>query len=214
MRANELCASAACWCVLLQRRRGAGPTTIGITRPSEGQILQSGGCRTTERGNQRRRGANAGSAGSNRQRGNTTRARCRSRAIERVAGGIFHQVRGSSCSTAMRRVGSGANGHLAIVKAVFNSGLLRTRLPHHAGDLRLRHVRLVLGNCDSSQDTNDRHNDHQFDKGETLLHVTCDQTTVHSKTPGWLVEPGNQARSAVSSAASVPPVREATSPWK
>ena len=58
--------------------------------------------------------------------------------------------------------------------------------------LRLRDVGLVLRNRDSSQDTDDRHNDHQLDQGETLLHIACDRTTVHSLTPGWFVEPGNQ----------------------
>lgn len=53
-------------------------------------------------------------------------------------------------------------------------------------------VILICRQCHSSQDTNDRHNDHQFDQGETLLHIACDRTTVHSLTPGWFVEPGNQ----------------------
>ena len=59
-------------------------------------------------------------------------------------------------------------------------------------NLRTRHVVVVSRQSHSSQDTNDRHNDHQFDEGETLLHGTCDGTTVHSLTPGRLVvTPGN-----------------------
>lgn len=52
---------------------------------------------------------------------------------------------------------------------------------HGLCNLSARHIVVVRRQSHSSQNTNDRHNDHQFDKGETLLHVTCDRTTVHSK---------------------------------
>lgn len=69
------------------------------------------------------------------------------------------------------------------------SGFSQTQTFCHA---RTHHIVLISRQSHSSQNTNDRHNDHQFDKGETLLHVTCDGTTVHSLTPGWLVvTPGN-----------------------
>lgn len=50
----------------------------------------------------------------------------------------------------------------------------RSRLGFH-------HVVLVSWQCDCSQNTDDRHNDHQFDQGETLLHGT--DSTVHNTSP-------------------------------
>lgn len=85
-----------------------------------------------------------------------------------------------------------ANSRLPVQQACFNCRFQRTRFRNDTLNLRLRHIRLVLRNRDSSQDTNDRHNDHQLDQGETLLHIACDGTTVHSLTPGWFVKPGNQ----------------------
>lgn len=86
----------------------------------------------------------------------------------------------------------GANGCLTVEQASVDLRLQRSDFSNRASDLGLSNVGLVLRNRDSSQDTNDRHNDHQFNKGETLLHIACDGTTVHSLTPGWLVvTPGN-----------------------
>ncbi len=47
--------------------------------------------------------------------------------------------------------------------------------------LGFHHVVLVSRQCDGSQNADDRHNDHQFDQGETLLHGT--DSTVHNTSP-------------------------------
>jgi hypothetical protein len=50
---------------------------------------------------------------------------------------------------------------------------------HHFRHARLDGVVLVCRKSHSSQDTNDRHNDHQFDKGKAGLCAAGESTTVH-----------------------------------
>lgn len=61
-------------------------------------------------------------------------------------------------------------------------------------NLRLRGVVLISGQGNSRQNTNDRHNDHQFDKSKACLRAAGDRTTVHftnSRLVGLVVTPGS-----------------------
>jgi|GEM_PF-6659611 len=66
-------------------------------------------------------------------------------------------------------------------------------------------VILVRRQRHSSQDTNDRHNDHQFDKGKAGLCAAGDLANVHEKNSRLVCRAREPARSEVPSAASVPP---------
>ena len=194
--------SAASGTILGVNVRGAGPSTSRITSPADdlgsqrrcGVVAEGGGHRQIRRRSGRHHDLGGASAS------------CSGTSRHRVAAG--HEVRASCTWVAFGRGNGGARGerYAAFNNTSFQSSLDRARFSHNTRNLRLGHIRLVLGNSDSSQDTDDRHNDHQFDERETLLHVACDRTTVHLKKlqVGWF-EPGNQARSAVPTAASVPP---------
>lgn len=64
------------------------------------------------------------------------------------------------------------NGGSAFQQTAFSSGLQRTGLTHDTGDLRLGHIGLILRQRDGRKNTDDRHHDHQLDKGKTLLHLS------------------------------------------
>jgi hypothetical protein len=121
---------------------------------------------------------------------------CANKSATRVCrGGRASEAGHCNCTAAGGRVqakvsdrrwrGSGSD-------AIFHVHLAGGNFSQATSDLRFCDVILISRQSHSSQDTNDRHNDHQFDKGETLLHVACDGTTVHSKTPGWLYSPGTK----------------------
>jgi hypothetical protein len=85
--------------------------------------------------------------------------------------------------------------HISIIKTrslrsvLSDRKLCRTSKRQTFSHARTHRVILISRQRHRSQDTDDRHDDHQFDQGKTLLHVACDRTTVHFNTPGWMIRP-------------------------
>jgi hypothetical protein len=67
-----------------------------------------------------------------------------------------------------------------------NCGLEGTRKDEAFGDLGANRVVLISRQSHSSQNTNDRHNDHQFDKGKAPLRGERSCERFMRKTPSWL----------------------------
>jgi len=68
------------------------------------------------------------------------------------------------------------------VSCIFSNSKLGCRCQNHTlAYTRTNCVILISRQSHSRQNTDNRHNDHQFDQGKTLLHIACDGTTVHTK---------------------------------
>lgn len=74
-------------------------------------------------------------------------------------------------STRITLTSTSTQSQATIIYTSFNSRFHRTSFLHDAGYLRASNVVLVLRNSHSGQNTDDGYHDHQFNKGETLLHL-------------------------------------------
>gem|GEM_PF-4549088 len=80
---------------------------------------------------------------------------------------LSQQITGSPAQYALTF--SIAKNCFTVQNASLNRSTQRTRFRHHTRNLRTSHIVLVLRNRHRSQNTDDRHNDHQLNQRKTLL---------------------------------------------
>lgn len=155
---------AATRCVLGINGGGARPSAVGGTGPGNnlgsagGQL---GGGAVTEGGGDR---GGFGEGGRNLRHTSTGRE-----GVRGVLGCTVQDGRAGCINGALSS--ASAQLRLAIEQAGVDVSLELTSFAHGTGDLGADDVVLVSRDGDSSQDTDDRDNDHQFDQGETLLNT-------------------------------------------
>lgn len=144
------------------------PATINITSPGQSLARNSCGCTVTKSRND---------SGLSSQRIQNLRN-------TGIGWQGLRSLRSTSQQTGTRRTrvaltSSSTHSSTTILEAGLNCSLQGASLCHNPGDLRARNIVLILGNCDCSQNTNDRNYDHQFNQSKTLLcfheylHIVC-----------------------------------------